>query len=365
MPLNLAQTAISALKIGENALTAIYSGITRVYPNEVTVSIDGANASTQSGTPGQPMNSLIYVVTPSNVNNYGWTDAQIAAATLTGLPAGFTATFSVSGSLGSQSGTWTITTTDGNFPNTDTTITVASLTSTIAETTWGSIQVSISGAQFPSATQTASNFVGSSVSIGQGQSDAYYTDVGQLYSGVGSLSGSVTSGQAATSITASGTNSYQGTIYCNYTIQATGTATSAVSVSGSMGSVFTARVPILEINGPPWNANPSSDIQTYLKVGWDNTQSTAIDNRVRWWGWTDFTGGTQSSPHYWAQMYQLMLISPISGQGNTYYNYAPGNGSGSYTINIQTNIGISGPTWASNQSTRPGGASVSISWNWN
>ena len=108
MPLNLAQTAISVLRLGENALTAIYSGIVRVYPNEVTVSIDGANASTQSGTPGQSMNNLIYTVNPSSGSTSGWTAAQISAATLTGLPAGFTATFSASGGLGSQVGTWSI-----------------------------------------------------------------------------------------------------------------------------------------------------------------------------------------------------------------------------------------------------------------
>ena len=187
MPLNLAQTAVSALKIGENALTAIYSGIIRVYPNEVTVSIDGANASSQSGTPGQPMNAFAYTVTPSG--NYGWTSAQIAAATLTGLPAGFTATFSSSGSLGSQTGTWAITTTDGNFPNTDTAITVASLTSTISETQYGTVVINIVGTGSvgvigggqQSYTISGSNFIG--LTIGgtvAGTSAGAYTDVGTL-----------------------------------------------------------------------------------------------------------------------------------------------------------------------------------------
>lgn len=365
MPLNLAQTAVSALKIGENALTAIYSGIIRVYPNEVTISIDGANASSQSGTPGQPMNSFTYVVTPSNVSNYGWTAAQIAAATLTGLPAGFTATFSASGSLGSQTGTWTITTTDGNFPNTDTAITVASLTSTISETTWGSIQISFSGSAWPSTTQTRSNFVGLSVGGSVSQDSAYYTSVGTLIGSMGSLGGSVTSGQPATSVTASGTNSYVASIGANYTIQGIGTANSSVSITGSIGGTFGARAPIMEINGPPFSSNPSTNIQCYFKVGWNNTQSLAIDSRVRWWGFTEFTGGSYSSPYYFVQQYQLALISPTSGQNNTFYQYNPGTGSGSYTINIQTNVGISGNTWASNPSSRPGGASVSTSWNWN
>ena len=362
MPLNLAQTAISALKIGENNLTAIYNGIIRVYPNEVTVSIDGANASSQSGTPGQSMNNFIYTVTPSS--NYGWTAAQISAATLTGLPAGFTATFSSSGGLGSQIGTWSINTTDGNFPNTGTTITVASLTSTIAETGWGNIQISFSGSAWPSSTQTKSNFVGSGVSAGVSQASSYYTSVGTLIGSMGSLGGSVTSGQGATSITANGLNSYVAGISANYTIQGIGTANSSVSITGGVGGNITARAPIMEINGPPWNVNPSNYIQCYLKVGWNNTQSTAIDSRVRWWGFTDFTGGIYSSPHYFVQQNQLALINPTSGQNNVFYQYFPGAGSGSYTINIQTNVGISGSVWAGNQSTRPAGASVSASWNW-
>jgi len=363
MPLNLAQTAISALKIGENALTAIYSGIIRVYPNEVTVSIDGANASSQSGTPGQPMNPFIYVVTPSNVSNYGWTDAQIAAATLTGLPAGFTATFSASGGLGAQSGTWTITTTDNNFPNTDTSITVASLTSTISETTWGSIQISFSGGAWPSTTLTRSNFVGLSVGASVSQDSIHYQPVGTLISSTGSLVGSVTSGQPSTSVTAGGTNSYVASITANYTIQGIGTANSSVSITGGIGGTFGARAPIMEINGPPFTENPTTNIQCYLKVGWNSTQSTAIDYRVRWWAWTDFTGGTYSRYDF-AQQSPLSVISPTPGQGNSFYQYYAGSGSGSYTINIQTNIGISGNTWASDPSSRPGGASVSTSWNW-
>ena len=231
MPLNLAQTAISVLRLGENALTAIYSGITRVYPNEVTVSIDGANASTQSGTPGQSMNNLIYTVNPSNGSTSGWTAAQISAATLTGLPAGFTATFSASGGLGSQVGTWTINTTDGLFPAVDTAIAVGSLTSTIAQTSWGSISVNMAGSNWNTASSTLSNFVGSGVGLSATQPTNYYTAVGQLWGSVSGISGSVSSGQGTTSISVSGVNSYRAVITCNWTIQSTGTASSSVSIS--------------------------------------------------------------------------------------------------------------------------------------
>ena len=363
MPLNLAQTAVSALKIGENALTAIYSGIIRVYPNEVTVSIDGANASSQSGTPGQPMNPFIYVVTPSNVSNYGWTDAQIAAATLTGLPAGFTATFSASGGLGAQTGTWTITTTDGNFPNTDT-----SITSTIAETTWGSIAVSWSSgsSQYASVTQTSSNFVGLSVSQSvDSRSQASSgiqaaAPVGTLYQATG---GSVTtvSGQAPTSTSTTSLNQWYVTAGATWTIAGTGTATCSLNAGYSSPSTFVARVPIMQINGPPWNVNPSSNIQCYLNVNYGTGSGTqAIDNRVRWWGYTDFTGGSYSSPYYFTQNSSPDQTQPT----NRFYSYYPGTGSGSYTINIANNIGISAAAYIADSTTRNASPAVSISWNW-
>ena len=367
MPLNLAQTAVSALKIGENALTAIYSGIIRVYPNEVTVSIDGANASSQSGTPGQPMNSFTYVVTPSNVSNYGWTAAQIAAATLTGLPAGFTATFSASGSLGSQTGTWTITTTDGNFPNTDTAITVASLTSTIAETAWGSIAVSWSGSKYHSSqTSTSSNFVGLSVSQSINTANASAAaagnalPVGQLYQATG---GSITtsSGQAPTSTSTTSLNQWYVTASATWTIASTGTASCSLSASYSSPSSFFARVPIMQINGPPWNTNPTAGIQCYLNVNYGTGSGTqAIDSRVRWWGYTDFTGGSYSSPYYFTQN-----SSPDSTQPtNRFYTYNPGGSSGSYTINIANNYGISAAQYIANSTTRNASPAVSTSWNW-
>ena len=367
MPLNLAQTAVSALKIGENALTAIYSGIIRVYPNEVTVSIDGANASSQSGTPGQPMNPFIYVVTPSNVSNYGWTDAQIAAATLTGLPTGFTATFSASGSLGSQSGTWTITTTDGNFPNTNTAITVASLTSTIAETTWGSIAVSWSGSQYGSQTSTSSNFVGLSVSQSvDSRSQASSgiqaaAPVGTLYQATGGTITTV-SGQPPISTSTDSLNNWYVTASATWTIAGIGTATCSLNAGYSSPSTFTARVPIMQINGPPWPTNPSPNIQCYLNVNYGTGSGTqAIDSRVRYWGYTDFTGGSYSSPYYFTQN-----ATPDSTQPtNRFYQYNPGTGSGSYTINIANNIGISAATYIANSTTRNASPAVSTSWNWN
>ena len=361
MPLNLAQTAISVLRLGENALTAIYSGITRVYPNEVTVSIDGANASTQSGTPGQSMNNLIYTVNPSNGSTSGWTAAQISAATLTGLPAGFTATFSASGGLGSQVGTWTINTTDGLLPAVDTAIAVGSLTSTIAQTSWGSISVNMAGSNWNTASSTLSNFVGSGVGLSATQPTNYYTAVGQLWGSVSGISGSVSSGQGTTSISVSGVNSYRAVITCNWTIQSTGTASSSVSISGVPSNVIFTRVPIFEINAPPWSINPVQNMQ-FIVATYYGSSGAVIDSRWKVWVYADFTGGSGSgsgvSPYYAEQN-----RSPDgSKQLRSYQNYG-GSGSGSYTVIMMSNQSISGAVWA-NDSTSRSYIEQSVTWNW-
>ena len=333
MPLNLAQTAISALKIGENNLTAIYNGIIRVYPNEVTVSIDGANASSQSGTPGQSMNNFIYVVTPSNASNYGWTAAQISAATLTGLPAGFTATFSASGSLGSQTGTWTINTTDGNFPNTGTAITVASLTSTISETGWGTINVNISGGSYwNNNSGSIVNFVGSTGSVGT--SGSTVTAIGTTIAVVGTgFSTSLISGKAFTS-------SSQG-----------GVGSSVSVTSNNFPSTNTASV-TFEIPGPPWNTNPINGVQAFT-ANYYSAGSPTIDGRIQvkseaTWTKSGASGGSAT----FAQGGIQQTRNPVA-----YTNYSMRPGNGSFTITTLSNIGqVNSSTFT---------AQNSISWNWN
>ena len=354
MPLNLAQTAISVLRLGENALTAIYSGITRVYPNEVTVSIDGANASTQSGTPGQSMNNLIYIVTPST--NYAWTDAQIAAATLVGLPTGFTATLAVSGSLGSQSGTWNINTTDGLLPAVDTAITVASLTSNISETGYGTLTVNWSGAS-GSSTTTRTGFAGTSVSVGY--TNVGYTPIGTLYTGV---SGSVTlsGGQSFTSSSVSGNNSYLVSASATYTMSA-GSTSSSLSVSSSQ-STFSARGVNPTIPAPPWSVNPTTGILCNVNVYFDNN-SQVIDPRSAWrldYEWTRTSGGGASSGT--GGFSNANGTAPQTYPGsNIFYSANVGPGTGTYTLKLYSNAGITGPggnTWAL------GNPNVTKTWNW-
>lgn len=378
MPLNLAQTAISALKIGENALTAIYSGIIRIYPNEVTVSIDGANASSQSGTPGQPMNSFVYTVTPSG--NYGWTSAQIAAATLTGLPAGFTATFSSSGSLGSQTGTWAITTTDGNFPNTDTAITVASLTSTISETQYGTVVINIVGTGSVGAstntsqsyTISGSNFIGSTVSgTVAGTANVAYTDVGILLNPTyqtGSDNTSTTSGDAITfSWINSGTGRYQKQCSVSRTVNAIGTSTSSGTIFGaSVGqSPSLARAITIVWGGPPWNIPQTSGAQVYSKVYYDTTSSLEIDPRARcqmWIAWT-LTAGSSAPNLQNPTVVRPSITPPVGDPGYYFSNTNLGSGTaaeGTYTANMYSNVGLPGI----NQSQRGNIVNSAQTWGW-
>jgi len=369
MPLNLAQTAISALKIGENALTAIYSGITRVYPNAITVSIDGANASSQSGTAGQPMNALIYVVTPSNANNYGWTAAQISAATLTGLPAGFVATFSVSGSLGSQTGTWTITTTDGNFPNTDTAITVASLTSTISETTWGTLAVSWSG-DVDNGTVNYSEFLGTTITATRNNPSSGWTPVGQLYTNVTISPTGIqhTSGQAPSSTSLTGVGDYKVTASAVYTINSTGTTSSSLSVS--IQTQDSGSWPVdYQIPSPPWSSNPTTGIQTNVNVQWVSSSGYPKDPRQAYrieYEWTNTQAGQPSSGN--GTFGGATGQTPQSnGSSAIFYSTTSGlTGQGSYTIKVFGNSGIPGATYASSggNAWNFSNPAVTKTWNW-
>ena len=350
MPLNLAQTAISALKIGENNLTAIYNGIIRVYPNEVTVSIDGANASTQSGTPGQSMNNFIYVVTPSNASNYGWTAAQISAATLTGLPAGFTATFSASGNLGAQTGTWTINTTDGNFPNISTAITVASLTSTISETGWGTINVNISGGSYwNNGSGSIVGFVGSTGSVSTTGSTV--TTIGTTIAVVGTgFSTSLISGQAFTSSAQGGVGQSSMSVSFSYTINSIGAVSSSVSVtSNNFPSTNTANV-IFEIAGPPWNTNPINGVQAFTAYYYQSSPTT--DTRLRAKAEASWNGTSNGSATFNGPQPIQSFRQP---QGYQNYSMRPGNGS--FTITIFSNFGQVNSSIFTAQTT--------TSWNWN
>ena len=283
MPLNLGESALSVIKLGESTLTAIYAGDTRVYPNQVQISIDGGQV--QTGEPGDPISTpLTYTVNPSNQSTKNWTAAQIASATLTGLPSGFTASFSATGGFGSQVGTWSITTTNGQFPSTDTNILTSNLTSTIAETDYGSVSLTVnkSGSMGSgTSTLTFTNYVGQTAS--SSLTGVEYTQVGQYVnttyqtgtSGLTNNSGVTMSGSWV-----NGTSVYYKQFNFTCTIPSTGTSNSNVSLFGeSVGqSPGTYQAISVGVNAPPWQT--ASNVATYV-AAWYVSSSAPRDPRAK------------------------------------------------------------------------------------
>jgi len=369
MPLNLGKTALSAIKLGENALAAIYNGINRVYPNEVTVSIDGANASSQSGSPGTSMNNFIYVVTPSNVSTYGWTTAQISAATLTGLPSGFTATFSASGSLGSQSGTWNINTTNNNFPLTDVSLLVSSFSSNISETLWGTINVNFgnNSSGWSTGSASGSDFVGASLSFSQNEDISGWAAVGDRVTAVTGGNTTYVSGQNFTASSVS----FRAAPYAfnafgsvTYTVGGTGTATSNVYFSGSstkttaLGANFSS--PFVS---PPWGGNPITNIASITNVNYSSgNYYTQADDRVKYWLSYEWTGSNQQGQSPYVVFNGLQ---PDVNSNNRYASYNSLSGSGgSFTVFINNNVGLTAAAYNAAPSTRFAARVAQVSWNW-
>ena len=366
MPLNLGKTALSAIKLGENALAAIYNGINRVYPNEVTVSIDGANASSQSGSPGTSMNNFIYVVTPSNVSTYGWTSAQIAAATLTGLPTGFTATFSASGSLGSQSGTWNINTTNNNFPLTDVSLLVSSLSSNISETLWGTINVNFgnNSSGWSTGSASGSDFVGASLSFSQNEDVSGWAAVGQRVTAVTGGNTTYVSGQNFTASSVSfnaAPNAFNAFGSVTYTVAA-GTSTSNVYFSGSStkaGAIGAS----YGIVSPPWGTDPITNIASITNINYSSgNYYTQGDSRVKYWLNYEWTGSNQQGQSPYTVISQTR---PDVNSNPRYASFGGLSGSGgSFTVFINNNVGLTAAGYDSNPSTRFAARVAQVSWNW-
>ena len=350
MPLNLAESALSVVKLGENTLSAIYAGETRVYPNQVQISIDGGQI--QTGEPGDSIATpLTYSVTPSNQSTKHWTSAQISAATLTGLPSGWTATFSASGDFGLQTGTWSITTTNGLFPATDTDILTSSLTSTIAETSWGTVQITVNRSNgFGTGTTnlTLKNFVGSSA--GTTVTGSLELPIGQ-YVNPTYNTGGLTNNSGVTC-----TGSFNNSPYwakrhsVNCTVPSTGTSNSNVSLtSQSIGqSPLSYLLPSFAVAGPPYQTPVSGSLQSASQIWYIGlTGSPIIDPRLK--GFVQFSNVTGSSATF-----DSTLIYPNTNGGGTaalppppsWINKSasqsnfPGRAqSGSYTVTMWSNWG--------------------------
>ena len=363
MPLNLAESALSVVKLGENTLGAIYAGETRVYPNQVQISIDGVQV--QTGEPGDAITTpLTYSVTPSNPATKVWTQAQLNAATLTGLPAGWTASISAPvypdmGIFGNQTGTWSITTSNGLFPSADVNILTSSLTSTIAETGWGTVQVTVNrsgGFGTGTTNLTLKNFVGSSagttvlgtdeLAVGSYVNTAYNT-------------GGLTNNSGVTCTGAFNNNPYwvkRHSVSC--TIPSTGVSNSNISLTS--GSAYTGALPYMQpsfgVNAPPYQTPvQGSSLQSSSQVWYINrTSSSIIDPRLR--GRLKFSNVTGSS----TVLYSI-LIYPNANSGGTASlppppswlsnsqpldNFSGRASSGSYTVTMTTNWGLGASQFA-------------------
>jgi hypothetical protein len=350
MPLNLAESALSVVKLGENTLSAIYAGETRVYPNQVQISIDGGQI--QTGEPGDSIAApLTYSVTPSNQSTKHWTAAQISAATLTGLPSGWTATFSASGDFGLQTGTYSITTTNGLFPATDTDILTSSLTSTIAETNWGTVQVTVNrsgGFGTGTTNLTFKNFVGSSAGTTVDGTDT--TRVGRYVNPAYNTPGGLTNNSGVTCTGSFNTSPHFSRRHSvNCTIPSTGISSSNVTLT-STNSVNAAplmyEVPSFGVNAPPWQS-PTGAALFSLTQCWyiGKTNSSLVDPRLRMrLKYSNVTGssdvkyttelfpnnnfnGTASLPPNGSWQSRYIYASNFSGRAN----------SGYFTVTLESN----------------------------
>ena len=350
MPLNLAESALSVVKLGENTLSAIYAGETRVYPNQVQISIDGGQI--QTGEPGDSIATpLTYSVTPSNQSTKHWTAAQISAATLSGLPSGWTATFSASGNFGLQTGTWSITTTNGLFPATDTDILTSSLTSTIAETSWGTVQVTVNrsgGFGTGTTNLTLKNFVGSSV--GTTVTGSLVLPIGQ-YVNPTYNTGGLTNNSGVTCTGGFSNSPYYAKRHTvNCTIPSTGTSNSNVSLTSQSvsQSPLSYLLPSFAVAGPPYQTPVSGSLQSASQIWYIGlTGSSIIDPRLK--GFVQFSNVTGSTATQ-----NSTLIYPNANSGGTAslppppswinksssLNNFPGRAqSGSYTVTMWSNWG--------------------------
>jgi len=358
MPLNLGKTALSAIKLGENALAAIYNGINRVYPNEVTVSIDGANASSQSGSPGTPMNNLLYVVNPSSPGSSGWTASNAAAATLTGLPSGFVAIrLYVSGGTNAgdtQVGTWEINTTDGKFPLTDTSITIASLTSNVPQTSYGQLNTTFSQSSGTplgvTGTVSAKQWYGQTASTGlNGTANTAYSEVGYLWkSSSSSFAISGTTGGISASV--GGYDGVRMSVSASIVINSP-TVNATCATSGEVVQSLARGIGGLGINSPPWAGGTSAGGQCYYYASL-STQALSTDFRLRFrlrWDFTGVISGSSSPQYYGGATYGFSFGGNTNAQNiNRYF----GTGSGNYTVTTQSNFGSPGHLWSdANQGT--------------
>ncbi len=348
MPLNLAESALSVAKLGENNLAAMYLGEERIYPNVVTVSFDGGQS--QTGTPGQPMTAFTLAVSSTDTANYGFTAANAAAATLTGLPTGWVATYANAAGSIPTSGTWSITTGDGNFPTTGINILSSSLTRNNPETGFGTLSVTYTGnSTFTgiSGTYTSTQFIGSTASAGatapttSGNAGLGTTDIGYVISS--SFSGSVSTTVSGGTASISGVGGTAISVSTSITIGAIGTVsgTTTYTCGYATGSQTPSRTVLSGINAPPWSGGTSNGPQALARSWYNQNDVDPVDYRASYRLKFDINGGTYTNP----TIYPLSVSSGFGGW--TSYSVS-GTGSGTYTATVQSTYGSrpENPTWS-------------------
>ena len=366
MPINLAEEALSAINLGESSVTAIYEGNIRLYPNEVTVSIDGTQS--QTGSPGTPMTALTWAISSTDVANYGFTTANESAATLTSLPAGWVGTYANAAGDIPTTGTWTITTTDGKFPLTGVNIVTGSLTRSNPETGFGTLSVTNTGnSTFTgiSGTLTSTAFIGSVASVyaaapvavgasGQGNTDIGYMIDTSVGGWTGQLVSTTVAGGSAAIETNNGNGSYPAicgmTIRTSLTIAAIGTVSGTTTYTcNPYTSWQTPSTLILAgLNAPPWGGGTSAGPQANADTWYTGTAAN-VDNRASYQLNFVVSGGTYATP----VNYNTYIVQ--GGPSWTHYSIA-GTGSGTYTCTIQTTYGSrpDSPAWTTAASNGSG-----------
>tara|TARA_R100000742_G_C4268066_1_gene86368 strand:- start:248 stop:1408 length:1161 start_codon:yes stop_codon:yes gene_type:complete len=358
MPLNLAESALSVAKLGENTLAAMYLGEERIYPNVVTVSFDGGQS--QTGTPGQSMTAFTWSISSTDTANYGFTTANAAAATLTGLPAGWVATYANAAGSIPTAGTWTITTVDGNFPTTGVNILTSSLTRSNPQTGFGTLSVTFTGnSTFTgiSGTYNASAFIGSTASAGatapvtSGNAGLGNTDIGYIigptWSNSASASTTVSGGTASIGSTvqpSSGSAQVAISVGTTVTIGSIGTVsgTTTYSCSYATAGQVLARVENAGINSPPWGGGSSGGPQWYANT-WGQNCGDPEDWRNDFRLKVDVTcsGSCSYNAQYFESVTQRDCGS--SGGGSPPNGWTSrtigGSGAGTYTVTLQSTFG--------------------------
>lgn len=293
------------------------------YSSVVTVTLDGGQSRT--GTPGASgFGSMTFDVTAPSGRGYTSTDR--ANATLTGLPSAFVASFATTGT---STGRWSITTTDGNFPDDDYALLTANFSISNPSTPIYTFTANWQGYQgSPSATTSTTAFQGCGASLNRSTS-----------TGIGCVFFQPAAANAPSPFIANATGVGGINASTNVSISALNSNCSTnVSYTHSPGYQTDAQPPSAVIQHPPWNfgtgcavGDPTTFTQIYYNPG-----QTCIDNRVRAHVCISLNGGSTNCQWY---SFNNARIDNQSGINRFYQpgNIWPNPEEGQYCVFVNTN----------------------------